>query len=94
MMEDNPRVCFEFERDVRIVPNADDPCKTSLAYRSVIGYGTIREINASDGKETALNLLMAQYGQGGHRYSAEALDPVRMWEIIIESMTAKIAEGA
>jgi hypothetical protein len=93
-MEGNPRTCFEFEDGVQIVPHPDDPCKTSVAYRSVIGYGAIQEINEPDAKSAALNLLMAQYGQGEHRYTAEALDPVRMWEIVIESMTAKIAEGA
>jgi hypothetical protein len=32
---------------------------------------------------------MAQYGQGEHVYSDEALDGVRIWRIVIERMTGK-----
>ena len=89
IMEANPRVCFEFEEGVAVTPNPADPCKTGLTYRSVIGYGRVEEIHNLTAKERGLNCLMAQYGQGEHAYPVEALEGVRVWRIVIESMTGK-----
>ena len=76
IMEANPRVCFEFEDGVAIVPDPVDPCKTGLTYRSVIGYGRVEEIHNLTAKARGLNCLMAQYGQGEHAYPVEALEGV------------------
>jgi nitroimidazol reductase NimA-like FMN-containing flavoprotein (pyridoxamine 5'-phosphate oxidase superfamily) len=88
-MEANPRVCFEFEDSVAVAPDLDDPCKTGLTYRSVIGYGRVEQLAERQEKARGLNVLMAQYGQGEHPYSDEALDGVCVWRIVIESMTGK-----
>ena len=88
-MEANPRVCFEFEDNVAVAPDPVDPCKTGLTYRSVIGYGRVEQITDRLEKAQGLNYLMAQYGQGEHPYSDEALDGVCVWRIVIERMTGK-----
>ncbi len=91
--EANPRVCFQFEDSVTVVPNRKDPCKTSLTYRSVVGWGTIREIEETGRKAEALNQVMIHYEQGHYEFSAEAIDSVRMWGIEVEDVTGKKTAG-
>jgi nitroimidazol reductase NimA-like FMN-containing flavoprotein (pyridoxamine 5'-phosphate oxidase superfamily) len=91
--ETNSRVCVQFEDSVTVIPNKADPCKTGLTYRSVIGWGTIREIEDATRKGEALSQIMLHYGQGQYPFSAEAVDSVRMWEIEIENIAAKKTAG-
>lgn len=91
--EANPRVCVQFEDSVTVVPNEGQPCKAGLTYRSVIGWGTIREISGQDPKCEALNQIMLHYKLGQYRFSPEDVDSVRMWEIEIETIGAKKTSG-
>ena len=84
-----PAVRFEFEDSVAVAPDPDDPCKTGLTYRSVIGFGRVEQIEDRVAKQYGLNVMMAQYGQAEHAYSDEALDGVCVWRIVIERMTGK-----
>jgi len=75
------------------VPNEASPCKTGLTYRSVIGWGTIREIEDPERKGAALNQVMLHYRQGRYRFSPEDVASVRIWEVEIESISAKKTAG-
>jgi uncharacterized protein len=91
--EANPRVCVQFEDFVSVVPNEASPCKTGLTYRSVIGWGTIREVEDPERKGAALNQIMVHYKQGQYRFSPEDVASVRIWEVEIESVAAKKTAG-
>ena len=91
--EANPRVCVQFEDSVSVVPNEASPCRTGLTYRSVIGWGTIREIEDPERKGAALNQVMLHYRQGRYRFSPEDVASVRIWEVEIESISAKKTAG-
>jgi nitroimidazol reductase NimA-like FMN-containing flavoprotein (pyridoxamine 5'-phosphate oxidase superfamily) len=87
--EANSRVCFEFERNVRLVPDIRTPCDTTFAYDSVIGFGTIRELIDLPDKQKALDVIVLHYLGQSREYQEEFLSAVRTWEILIESVTAK-----
>ena len=91
--EDNPSVCFEFERDVKLVTNSSNPCKWAFLYQSVIGFGAICELTAEEEKIYGLNQIMLQYSHKNWELKDISLTATRIWKISIDSITGKIAEG-
>jgi len=87
--EANPRVCFEFEDNVRVVADSDKPCAWSMAYTSVIGTGRIRELHTEDEKVSGLNQIMNHYSGKSWIMPRERLDSVRVWAVDIESLEGK-----
>jgi nitroimidazol reductase NimA-like FMN-containing flavoprotein (pyridoxamine 5'-phosphate oxidase superfamily) len=91
-IEKNNRVCFEFERNVRLVPHPDEPCKWTFAFESVIGYGTVHELRDREDKMRGLGYIMRQYGGPHESFAEVAIAQIRIWMISIQSMTGKRAE--
>ncbi len=85
----NPRVCFEFERNVEIHTDPALACKWTMRYESVIGWGRIAEVTESAAKERALNAVMRQYSGRDWTFESAAVARVRTWRIAIDEMTAK-----
>jgi nitroimidazol reductase NimA-like FMN-containing flavoprotein (pyridoxamine 5'-phosphate oxidase superfamily) len=86
----NPRVCFEVEGPVSLRPAAK-ACAWGLDYESVIGYGRVSEILASEEKARALRCLMRQQAGANTTwtFAAEELSATRVWSLLIESVTGK-----
>lgn len=85
----NPRVCFEFERNVEVRADPALACKWTMHYESVIGWGTIAEIVEPVEKERALNEIMRQYSGRDWNFEPLAVARVRTWKITIDAMTGK-----
>jgi nitroimidazol reductase NimA-like FMN-containing flavoprotein (pyridoxamine 5'-phosphate oxidase superfamily) len=85
----NPRVCFELEHDVRVLPKEGDPCAWAFSFFSVIGFGTVEEILEPAAKVNGLNWVMRQYSGRSWEFRDQAVAPVRVWRIRIEQMTGK-----
>lgn len=90
--ESNPKLCIEFEKDVRLISDSNNPCAWSMAYISVIGTGRIREFCLEDEKIFGLGQIMKQYSSHSLVIPREELDSVRVWGIDIDSLTAKRSE--
>jgi len=88
-MTANPRVSFEFEHDVKLVPHPDQACHFSMSYESVIGTGSIHEITDLQEKEWTLDLITHQYTQAALDMDTSSLKQTRVWCITIDEMTAK-----
>ncbi len=87
--EANQHVCFEFERNVELRRDPHSACKWSMAYESVIGYGTIAELLEPRAKEQALNEIMCQYSGRNWPLDATSVGSVRVWKIVVTAMTGK-----
>lgn len=85
----NNRVCFEFERNVKMSLDAANPCESTFSYQTVIGFGTINELVEPERKKHALQQIVSHYGGGQSDFSDAMLAAVRVWAISIDSMTAK-----
>lgn len=85
----NKRVCFEFERDVRLVPHPSDACEYSFAYESVIGYGTVEESVTPEAKAYGLNQIARHYSGRDWEYDPEDVTSPRVWVVEIETLTGK-----
>lgn len=90
MIMANPRVCFEFEKNVRLINSGGLTCNWSFSYESVIGFGTVQELTEKRGKDFGLQQILAQYsGRADWPFEAGQVDKTRVWKLTIESLTAK-----
>ncbi|OPY11033.1 MAG: Pyridoxamine 5'-phosphate oxidase [Syntrophaceae bacterium PtaB.Bin038] len=88
LIRKNNRVCFEVDVGARVA-GGDSPCRWSMKYRSVIGFGTARLLEDGGEKRAGLDAIMAHYGGPEGPYDGNALDRACVIEITIESMTGK-----
>ena len=89
LLRADPRVCFEVEADVAILPG-ETACAFGMRYRSVIGRGVARFVEAPADRAKALDLIMAHYGAPGpHAYDPATLARVTVLAIDVVSLTAK-----
>ena len=87
--EANSRVCFEFEDNVSLQTDDRDACKWSFEFESVIGYGTITELETAEDKSRGLNEIMLHYSGREWDIDEQATATTRVWRIEIESVTGK-----
>jgi hypothetical protein len=91
-LEANNRVCFEFERNVRLQTDPKTSCKWTFLYESVIGYGRVSELTELAEKTRGLDQVMLHYSGKQWEFNASVLAKTRVWQILIDSLTGKRAE--
>ena len=84
----NRQVCFEFDIDAR-VRSGKSACNWTMAYTSVIGFGTASFIEDPEEKQKALDIIMRQYAEGDFKYLDEALAKMLVIKVDISRMTGK-----
>ncbi len=85
----NPRVCVQFERNIRLVPKKDDACSWTFSFESVIGTGTAEELIEEESKARGLNQIMSHYSGREWALDSEVLSTTRVWRVLIETLTGK-----
>jgi len=88
----NPRVCFAFERNVKLVTSDTDPCKWTFIFESAIGYGTVTESLDAEERAYGLNQIMLHYSDREWQFDSAAFANTRIWRVPIESVTGKRSE--
>lgn len=89
MMRKNNTICFEIDVDSELM-QAEDPCKWSMKYYSVIGFGRAFLLEDPEEKRQALNIIMEHYsGKSSREYPEEPLNSVAIIKVEIENMTGK-----
>jgi uncharacterized protein len=88
MLASNPRVCFELETDVEVIPSSS-PCRFSMRYRCVIGEGVAHRLVDEQEKRIGLDAIIRQYGGEPGKYTAEALAEVEVYAIAISHLSYK-----
>jgi nitroimidazol reductase NimA-like FMN-containing flavoprotein (pyridoxamine 5'-phosphate oxidase superfamily) len=84
----NNKVCFEFDIDHEIV-EADDACKWTMKYQSVIGVGKGSIIDDIESKRKALNIIMQNYSRNSYEYPDKTVKKIVIIKVEIEHMTGK-----
>ena len=92
VLKHNPIVCFELEIGQELVGD-ENPCKTSLKYRSVIGYGRAVFVEDREEKKRSLDAIVRHYSGETYNYPEESLNEVAIIRIHVESMTGKQSGG-
>lgn len=88
LLKRNNRVCFEIEYGSEIV-SSDLPCKGTVKYRSLIGYGRIEIATDEETKRLGLDLLIAKYGGAAGEYDKESFEKVVMLVLKIDEVSGK-----
>jgi len=88
----NQKVCFEFDTNTEIV-KAEDACRWSMKYRSVIGFGKAVLLEDIEEKRKALNIIMSQYSDRTFQFNDDTLKKSGVIKVEIESMTGKQSES-
>ena len=90
-IEANNLVCFEFDSQVKTEEHETIPCKWTAAYRSIIGYGKMIEIENLDERIMAINHIMLHYSGKEWGFNEEMLKRVKLWKIEIEEISGKVS---
>ncbi|MEX1309556.1 MAG: pyridoxamine 5'-phosphate oxidase family protein [Candidatus Sulfomarinibacteraceae bacterium] len=93
MMTANPRVCVQFERNVKLVTDDDDPCSWTFHFESVIGFGSVTELVAGRDKIIGLNRIMQHYSDRDWKIEGPSLDSTRVWRVDLDGLTGKRSES-
>jgi nitroimidazol reductase NimA-like FMN-containing flavoprotein (pyridoxamine 5'-phosphate oxidase superfamily) len=88
ILKKNTNVCFEFDIDHEVV-QAEKPCKWSMKYRSVIGFGKGSLVEDLEEKRKGLDAIMQHYAGRSFEYLEPAIESTVIIKVEIESMTGK-----
>jgi len=88
ILKKNDRVCIEVDVDSRVV-QGEQPCRWTMKYRSVIGFGRARIVHDEAEKKAALDVIMVHYGGSGGEYDEKSLRLVTVIEVLLERTTGK-----
>lgn len=91
-VEHNQRVCFEVDEAGEVFDYGRFECDTSVAYRSVIVFGTIRIVEEAGAKQRFFDALMAKYGKpdsGRPKHFYPRLDEITLYAIAPDRITGK-----
>ena len=91
-VQHDARVCFEVDEAGEVFDYGRFECDTSVAYRSVIVFGTIRIVDDDSAKRRFFDALMAKYGKpesGRPKHFYPRLDAITLYAIAPERITGK-----
>ena len=87
LIAEDARATFEMDCDHELICYGERMSCT-MAYRSVIGRGTV-EILPEEEKKRGLDILMRHYHAEGFPYSEKPIPVTTVWRLKVESMTGK-----
>ena len=93
MMAANPRVCVQFERNVKLVTDDEDACSWTFHFESVIGFGSVTELVAGRDKIIGLNRIMKHDSNRDWTFQGPSLDSTRVWRVDLDGLTGKRSES-
>jgi len=88
ILQQNPNVCVEFDIDQEVI-QGDKPCKWSMQYRSVIGFGKASFVEDLEEKRKGLDAIMKHYSGRSFEFVESAIESTCIIKVEIESMTGK-----
>jgi hypothetical protein len=90
MMSRNPRVCFQADLPGELSDAGVTACRWGMAFRSVIAWGRLEEIEDEGEKKAALEALMNKYSSNRDWvFEPDALKSVLVLKLTIDEITAK-----
>lgn len=87
LMEKNPKVCFEVDCNHGLY-TSQEKGNCTMAYESVIGFGTIHMIPDEE-KYDALCILMKHYHKEDFAFNQAVMPQTRVWKLVVGSCTGK-----
>jgi nitroimidazol reductase NimA-like FMN-containing flavoprotein (pyridoxamine 5'-phosphate oxidase superfamily) len=91
-VEHDQRVCFEVDEPGEVFEYGRFECDTSVAYRSIIVFGTIRIVEDASAKQRFFDALMAKYAKpesSRPKHFYPRLDEITLYAIAPARITGK-----
>ena len=91
-VDHEPRVCFEVDHVGDVFPYGRFECDTSIAYASVVAFGTVRVVEEDAAKTRFFSELMRKYADPSWNRPAEffpRLHQITLYAIAVERLTGK-----
>ncbi len=91
-VEHEPRVCFEVDEAGEVFDYGRFECDSSVAYCSVVVFGTVRIVQDTAAKQRFFDALMEKYGKpdsGRPKHFYPRLDDITLYAIAPERITGK-----
>ena len=91
-VDHEPRVCFEVDEAQKVFPYGRFECDTSVAFRSVIAFGTIRVVDDLDVKQRFFEALMGKYAASAWERPKgffPRIEQITLYAIAVERLTGK-----
>ncbi len=89
IIKQNSYACFEIEVGTEIIDNTQ-ACNWGMRFKSVIGYGTLEEVQGSSEKAAGLAVLMKHYsGKTGWELPASKVEATLVLKLRIDTMSGK-----
>lgn len=89
MIQKNSKVAFSLAVDEKFVSKGS-PCRSTMMYESICGYGLARFLAQKEEKENGLFCIIRQYLDENHfAFSQKSLENTEVIEIAIEKITGK-----
>lgn len=88
ILKQNPSVCAVFSVDRELV-RGEKPCKWGMHFQCVMAFGTASFLEDPAEKRMALNLIIAQYAEGGFDFPDNTVDATTIIRVDIETFTGK-----
>ena len=89
LMRANPRVCFSIDSGHELVKGSD-PCDWGMKYASIVGYGTLSEVEGEAERRAALDKVMRHYGWGGEgSYADGPMGATKVLRLEVAEMSGK-----
>ena len=88
LIRENPNVCFEFDLITDII-EAENACKWSMKYQSVVGFGRAFLVESSDEKIKGLSIIMSQYSDRTYEFPDDKLRATAVFKVEIDGITGK-----
>ena len=92
MMTANPRVCVQFERNVKLVTDDEDACAWTFSFESVIGFGTVTELIGDEDEDPRPQPDHAALLGARLVVRGTALKSTRVWRVDLDILTGKRSE--
>jgi nitroimidazol reductase NimA-like FMN-containing flavoprotein (pyridoxamine 5'-phosphate oxidase superfamily) len=90
ILKRNPNVCITFCSTGKLTcQHPDVACSYSMHAISVLAWGRVTFEEDFEEKTNMLNLFMKHYSGKTFHYGAPAVRNVKMWKVIVETMTCK-----
>ena len=89
LIKKNPNVGFEMDTDY-LLHIADDACKYSTHYQSIIGNGVLSIVSEPEEKKRGLSLIMEHNtGKREWNFDEKMLNTVIVFKLVVDKMSCK-----
>ncbi len=88
MMRKKPRVCFEMDMG-HVLIEGPSPCDWGMKYSSLVGYGTLSELESPTLRTAALERIMLHYGWQGQGGYEAMLAATAVLSLRVDEMSGK-----